>query len=398
MPRKILHLDLDAFYCAVEEQRDPSLVGVPFAVGGRPQERGVVSSCSYAARRLGIRSAMAMAHATRLCPGLRIISPHYKAYARASEGVMEHLRSLTPLVEQISIDEAFLDVSDLSESAETIAFELQATVRDNLILPCSLGVATNKLLAKTANDFGKATAQSEGPPNAITVVHPGDEAAFLAPLPVEALWGVGPKTAERLSALEIYTIGELARCPPAELARLFGKIGHELSLRAKGIDERPIVTHHEPKSFSQEVTFAHDVSDEAHLHRTLHDLSKGTGRRLRKAERAGTTVKLKLRWPDFSTLTRQTTLSRPTDDDDEIYSAALRLFKKVWSQGKAVRLIGVGVSGLAPPARQLSLWEDAPRASEDREDQSQAAVEMVRKRFGDHVLQRGFYPKGRKDR
>ena len=229
-PRKIIHLDLDAFYCAVEEQRDPSLSGKPFAVGGRPEERGVVSSCSYAARRIGVRSAMPMARALKLCPKLRIVSPHYHAYEQTSQRVMQYLHQCTPLVEQISIDEAFLDVSELPESAENLARQLQADIRKNLNLPCSIGVATNKLVAKIATDAGKAAAQSGAAPNAITIVPPGHEQEFLAPLPVQALWGVGPKTAQRLAELGVLTIGELASYPSAELVRLFGKSGHQLSL------------------------------------------------------------------------------------------------------------------------------------------------------------------------
>ncbi|MBI4771414.1 MAG: DNA polymerase IV, partial [Chloroflexi bacterium] len=206
MPRKILHLDLDAFFCAVEEQRDPALRGQAFAVGGRPEARGVVASCSYAARRFGVRSAMPMARAVKLCSGLIIVPSRHKVYSDVSRQVMERLYDLTPLVEQISIDEAFLDVSDLPESGEALARRLQATMRDELRLPCSLGVATNKLVAKIASDVGKAAARTGAPPNAILVVPPGEEAAFLAPLPAAALWGVGPKTATRLAGLGIHTI------------------------------------------------------------------------------------------------------------------------------------------------------------------------------------------------
>ncbi|HKZ68683.1 MAG TPA: DNA polymerase IV, partial [Anaerolineales bacterium] len=211
MPRKILHLDLDAFFCAVEEQRDPSLRGKPFAVGGKPEERGVVASCSYAARQVGVRSAMPMSRALKLCPGLLIVSARHRAYGQTSDKVMAVLHDLTPLVEQISIDEAFLDVSDLPQSAEAIARELQRTIRDQLNLPASLGVATNKLVAKIATDVGKAAARTGDYPSAVMVVPPGEEAAFLAPLPAIALWGVGPKTADQLARLGLKTIGDIAR-------------------------------------------------------------------------------------------------------------------------------------------------------------------------------------------
>ncbi len=197
--RRIIHLDLDAFYCAVEEQRDPSLIGKPFAVGGQPDQRGVVSSCSYAARAHGVRSAMPMRTALNLCPELLIVSSHFSAYRAASQQVMKRLRSLTPLVEQISIDEAFLEVTDLPDPVKEIAHRLQDGIRGDLNLPCSLGIATNKLVAKIATDVGKMAVKKGVSPNAITIVPPGEEAAFLAPLPVRMLWGVGPKTAEKLA-------------------------------------------------------------------------------------------------------------------------------------------------------------------------------------------------------
>ncbi len=210
MPHKIMHLDLDAFFCAVEEQRDASLVGKPFAVGGKPSERGVVASCSYAARQSGVHSAMPMARAVKLCPGLLVVPARHGVYSAVSRQVMARLHNLTGLVEQISIDEAFMDVSDLPEPGLVLAQRLQATIREELSLPCSIGVATNKLVAKMATDVGKASRRGGQPPNAIQVVPPGQEAAFLAPLPIQALWGVGPKTAARLNELGVRTVGDLA--------------------------------------------------------------------------------------------------------------------------------------------------------------------------------------------
>ena len=257
--RTIIHLDLDAFYCAVEQQRDPSLHGKPFAVGGQPESRGVVASCSYAARLLGVHSAMPMAQAVRLCPDLLIVPPQFAAYRATSQLVMQHLHALTPLVEQISIDEAFLDVTALGEPGDILAAQLQATIRDDLALSCSLGVATNKLVAKVATDVGKSLVRSGAMPQAICVVPPGEEAAFLAPLPATALWGVGPRTAEKLAALGIHTIGEIAAWPAADLARRFGQHGEDLARRARGVDTRPIVTERAAKSISQETTFADGV-------------------------------------------------------------------------------------------------------------------------------------------
>ncbi len=380
-----MHLDLDAFFCAVEEKKRPSLRGKPFAVGGKPSERGVVSSCSYPARQFGVRSAMPMGRALRLCPELIILPGDYRAYSAASRQVMEILRALTDQVEQISIDEAFLDASEFSEPADQIARQLQQKIHFELGLPCSLGVASNKLVAKIANDFGKIARRGPEPPNAITIVPPGEEAAFLAPLPTEALWGVGPKTAERLAEMNILTIGDIAACSEEELKRRFGKNGWDLSQRARGIDDRPIVTEHETKSISQETTFARDILDEAILFHTLLKHSQSVGQRLRNSHLTGTTIRLKLRWADFQTVTRQTTLSQPTDQDDEIYRAAEGLFRRAWQPKRPVRLIGVGISGLGPQVHQLSLW-DIPSEKNLRLAQ---VVEELRQRYGDEVFRKG---------
>ncbi len=391
MPRLIMHLDLDAFFCAVEEQRAPSLRGRPFAVGRRPEERGVVASCSYAARRFGVRSAMPMARALRLCPNLIIVPSRHSLYRRVSRQVMERLRRVTPLVEQVSIDEAFLDISDVPESPLTLAQRLQKEIRESLGLPCSIGVAGNKLVAKIATEVGKKSALSSprssppAPPNAITIVPPGEEAAFIAPLPVEMLWGVGPKTASALADLGIYTIGDLARWPEEDLIHRFGEHGRDLARHARGLDERPVVVEHEVKSISQEVTFARDVREDLALRRALQTLSAKVGRRLRKARLAGMTVKIKVRWPDFTTLTRQTTLTQPTDRDDEIAAVAWALLAKVRPSGRAVRLIGVGVSNLGPPVRQLTLWgEDG-----EKTQRLQEALDALRERYGKRIIRRG---------
>ncbi len=385
MPRKILHLDLDAFFCAVEELRDPSLRGRPFAVGGKPEERGVVASCSYAARRFGVRSAMPMSRALKACPGLLVIPGRHRNYHEASERVMARVRGLTPLVEQISIDEAFLDVSDLPQPPEALARQVQADIRQAINLPCSLGAATNKLVAKIATDVGKASSQTDTYPNAITVVPPGAEAAFLAPLPAQALWGVGPKTAERLAALGLRTIGDIARWPQNDLARRFGKMGAELWVRAKGIDDRPVVSSYETKSISQEVTFARDENDAALLRQTLRDLSDGVGHRLRHSELGAVTVKLKLRWPDFTTLSRQITVTAPIDQDDDLFAVAMQLFGQVWRPGRRVRLLGVGVSGLGPRRAQLALLDDGA----EKKKRLQDAVDALKDKFGETIVHRG---------
>jgi DNA polymerase-4 len=385
MPRTILHLDLDAFFCAVEEARDPSLRGKPFAVGGKPDERGVISSCSYAARTLGLRSAMPMSRALRICPGLIVVASRHRLYSEMSEQVMERLGRLTPLLEQISIDEAFLDLSDLRDPIERVARDLQTGIRSELDLPSSIGIATNKLVAKIATEVGKKAAKGGRPPFALTIVPAGEEAAFLAPLPADMLWGVGPKTAARLSELGIHTIGDLARWPEAELTSLFGEHGHDLSHHAHGIDERPVVNEHEIKSISQEITFMRDVSDDKTLASTLRNLSEQVGWRLRQSDLAGGTVKLKIRWPDFTTLTRQSTLPQPTDQGEEIASTAAALLRSVRRSGQAVRLIGVGVSHLGPPIRQLSLWNDGSEKSR----KLQEAVDALQEKYGKGVIKRG---------
>ena len=384
MPRKIIHLDLDAFFCAVEEQRDPTLHGKPFAVGPRPEYRSVVASCSYAARRYGIHSAMPMARALKLCPELIIVSPHYKAYSEASRQVMEYLHTLTYLVEQVSIDEAFLDLTDIPEPVEAVARLMQTHIRVNFKLPCSLGVATNKLVAKIATNVGKAANRSDEPPNAITVVPSGQEAVFLDPLPTDALWGVGPKTATRMAKLNLLTIGDIARYPEKDLLKNFGKYGHELYLHAHGIDDSPIATSHEVKSISQETTYIRDVNDSDTLHRTLFEQSESVGRRIRQAGLSGTTVKIKLRWSDFTTITRQITLDEPTNQDKVIYQNACLLLDHAWQLKKPVRLLGVGVSGLGSHAYQLSLWADGT----EKDRRLQEAVDLLRERYGDKTVKR----------
>lgn len=385
MPRKIIHVDLDAFFCAVEELRDPSLRGKAFAVGGRPELRGVVASCSYAARTYGVRSAMPMARAVKLCRNLIIVSSRHSAYGEVSEQVMARLRDLTALVEPLSIDEAFLDVSDLPDAGEQIARGIQRRIRDELGLPCSLGVATNKLVAKIATDVGKAAARGGNPPNAVTVVPPGGEAQFLAPLPIEALWGVGPKTAAKLHELGVETIGDLARQSERELRARYGAIGHDFWERSRGMDDSPVEVEREVKSVSQEETFARDLRDGDSLRRTLRSQAEAVAGRLRQEERLGSTVRLKLRWPDFTTVSRQCTLPHPTDQDQEIYQAALGLLEKAWRNGRPVRLVGVGVTHLTTAVRQLSLWE----ANSEKGRRLNAAIDLIRERFGENVIERG---------
>jgi DNA polymerase-4 len=348
--RAIIHLDMDAFFAAVEVLENSALAGKPVVVGGRPEERGVVAAASYPARAFGVRSAMPMARALRLCPQVIILSPRHDVYRTYSRQVMAILHEASPLVEQMSVDEAYLDLTDQVdewEEAVGIARRLQARVRDEVGLSSSLGVATNKLVAKVASDHDK--------PGGLTVVWPGEEAAFLAPLPVRVLWGVGPVTAQKLAEIDVTTVGELAGLEEGALDARFGSHGAEMARRARGIDERPVTTERERKSVSQETTFARDLRSADALKEQLERLSQGVAEHLERAELAAGTVAIKLRYTDFTTLTRQMSLSVPTDDAREIYRAALVLLGRVWERDRAVRLLGVAARNLCPPAGQLPL-------------------------------------------
>jgi len=393
--RKVIHLDLDAFFCSVEELRHPELRGKPFAVGGRPETRGVIASCSYAARMCGVHSAMPTSRALRLCPSLILISGEHGHYSEYSRKVMAILGRYSGLIEQVSIDEAFLDVSDLARPGVEIARDIQQAIRQELDLPCSLGIASNKLVAKIATDAGKAGHRGITPPCAILEVPAGGEADFLAPMPVQALWGVGPKTAARLKSLGIHTIGDLARDPEQKLVKLFGKYGHDISRHARGVDNSPIEPEHDIKSISQETTFDRDIADAVRLHQVLRNQSEKVAFRLRSKNLTATTVRIKVRWPDFLTQSRQLTLPRATNQDTVIAHGALTLFDSLWDGKIKVRLIGVGVSGLQPEIWQPSLW-DTPN---DKERRLLAAMDELKDRYGRKIVQRGaaLKPKNTQD-
>lgn len=384
--RVILHLDLDAFFCAVEEIKDPGLRGKAFAVGGSPSGRGVVTSCSYPARKMGVRSAMPAAKALQLCPQLILVSRNHRDYGHYSRLVMDRLRSFTDQVEQISIDEAFLDITNLGPSPREFGLTLQGTILNEIELPNSVGIASNKLVAKIATDVGKMAASGEGPPNALTVVPPGEESAFLAPLPVEMLWGVGPKTKQRLAVFNIETIGDLAAYPEIELLKKFGKHGYELSCRSRGIDPRGIVTERGVKSVSNEVTFPKDLVRKSALLEHLDQLSRQVSRRLQKKSLRGKTVQIKLRWSDFTTLTRQTTLPQAVNDYETIFMTAGTLLDQVWEEDRQVRLIGVGVHNLDTHAHQLGLWD----SDVQKDLKLQETMRKLREKYGENVISRGI--------
>lgn len=386
MARKIIHLDLDAFYCAVEELLDPSLGGKAFAVGGSPDGRGVVASCSYAARNYGVRSAMPMSRARQLCPHLVILRWSKGEYGKRSKEVMTILKTYSDQVEQISIDEAFLDIGDNLQPAEKIARQLQQSINRQTRLPCSLGVASNKLVAKIATDVGKAAIKTDTYPNAIQVVPAGLEAEFLAPLPARMLWGVGPKTYLMLESLGLYTIGDIAHWPETDFIQRFGQMGSDLVRRAKGIDNSKVHNSRETKSISHENTFGQDIADAQFLLGVIRTHCKSIVTSLKREHLRGSTIKIKLRWPHFETITRQTTLPEPTDDFDTIFRTAEALFWQNWKQSIPVRLIGVGISGFSAPSQQLSLW-DAPDHA--RQDQLQQAIHKLQQKFGDDVITRG---------
>jgi DNA polymerase-4 len=376
MPRTILHIDLDAFFCSVEERLNPGLHDRPFVVAGAAGKRGVVASASYAARPFGVRSAMPTAQALRLCPTLIVVTPRHGRYGEESDVVMRMLRDAAPVVEQTSIDEAFLDVSDDPRPGREVAAALQAAIGSERGLPSSWGVATNKMVAKIATEVGK--------PRGLVVVPPGEEAAFLAPLPVGMLWGVGPKTTPLLIREGVRTIGELAALSADRLTTLFGDRGPELASQALGLDDRPVVEEREPQSMSSETTFARDVASGAELHRVLLGLSEEVGGRLRQAGLAGSTVRIKLRWPNFTTITRQQRLRQPTDQDGEIYRSARALFDQAWRTGRPVRLLGVAVSALRAPFRQLNLFD----RSWEEDERLLQAIDAIRSRYGQDAVRR----------
>jgi len=297
---------------------------------------------------------------------------------------MAILEDISPMVEQVSVDEAFVDVSDLPQPIREICIELQARVARETGLPCSIGAATNKLVAKVANDFGKSSVKTGKAPRKITIVAPGREGEFLAPLDIQALWGIGPKTAERLRARGFTTIGQIAKLTDEELKLYFGSHGESMREHARGIDHSIVHSFGELKSVSNETTFHEDSSDLDFILNKLRVLSDKVGYRLRKKNLAGSVVSIKLRYSDFTTLTRQQSLKNLTDLDDEIFTSAKKLLVANLVPGRAVRLIGVGVSNLDEPARQLSIFE--PEL--DRKEDLAAAIDKLKDRYGKDVIKR----------
>ncbi len=377
--RTILHVDLDAFFAAVEQRDRPELRGRPVIVGGGgPHDRGLVSTASYEARRFGVRSAMPLRTAGALCPDAVFLPVDGRKYAAVSREVMAILRRFTPLVEPVSIDEAFLDVTAseaLFGDGQAIARSIKAAVRDEILLTSSVGVATTKLVAKIASDLRK--------PDGLVVVAPGDEAAFLAPLEVTRLWGVGPRTATALRELGVATIGDLAALPVDHLVRRLGRHGAALHDRALGIDPDPVEDPEAAKSIGHEHTFDTDTNDRDTIERTLLAMAEGVSGRLRRAGLRAGTVAVKIRSSDFRTVTRQRTLAEPTDLTEPIWHTALELARPEL-RGIRVRLIGVTASHLATP-HQLALFA----VEDDRRRRAELAADDIRRRFGQRSVTRG---------
>ncbi len=389
--RAILHVDLDAFFAAVEQLDHPEWRGRPVIVGGDPAKRGVVSTASYEARRFGIRSAMPSARAVKLCPDAIWAPARFERYRELSKAVRSIFESETPLVQPVSIDEAFLDVTPgefADEDPVAIAERIRARVAE-LGITCSAGLATSKTVAKIASDYQK--------PDSLTIVSPGTEAAFLAPLPVSVMSGIGPQTVGRLERLGVVTLGDLARFDDSTALEVLGSYGPSLVRRARGIDDRSVHENAPAKSVSNERTFATDVHDPAELGCALEALVERVGSRLRAKGMAGRTVTVKLRYSDFTTRTIQRTLAAATDNEHDFLSVARELVGSAWSPGVGVRLLGVGLSGFDERVEQLELLcDDAASggaSAHDREvsrrDSLARGLDAVRGRFGDGALRFG---------
>jgi len=382
--RIIAHIDMDAFYASIEALDNPELKGRPIIVGG-VSGRGVVSAASYEARRFGVHSAMPMYRARKLCPNGVFLPVRINRYREVSKVVIQCLENFSPLVEQISIDEAYVDLTGtrlidggVIDAAKTIKGEIFSRTS----LTCSVGVSTSKLVAKIASDMDK--------PDGLTVVAPVEVLDFLASLPIEKVPGVGAKSKEKLNELGVRLVGDLRRFKPGELVKRFGRFGEWLERVAYGIDDSPVVPYHEPRSISAERTLEKDTSDISLLKREVLDLSERVGRRLRARGFTCRTVVLKLRLSDLRRLTRRVTLRTPTQSSEVIFREAFSMLRG-FSFEKDVRLVGVGVTGLESrvgTVRQASLFEEKD-SFERKWEKAERAIDEVIRRFGSDALKRG---------
>lgn len=380
--RQIIHLDMDAFYASVEMRDNPSLKGQPVIVGGSKQ-RGVVSAASYEARKFGIHSAMPMATAMRLCPQGHYRPVRMARYKEVSDQIFAVFSCYTPLIEPLSLDEAFLDVTAslrLFGPAEKIAREIKDTVREKIGLTVSAGIASSKLIAKIASDLEK--------PDGLTVVPEGLVRRFLSPLPIEKLWGVGKVTRKDLALLNVKTIGDLSRLPKDLLQRRFGQQGLQLYFLSRGIDDREVQPERKVKSLGREETFMEDILDQTRAAKEILTLSQRVSKRLRRHGMAGRTVTLKVTYHDFSQITRSSTLPDPTDDGGTIYRFCLDLLAKTEVGRKAIRLLGVSLSQLARPGEgQLRLFNGPSGA--DKERKLNRAMDMIQDKYGEQAIRPG---------
>lgn len=381
-----MHVDLDAFYASVEQLRRPELRGKPVVVGGtgEPGERGVVAAASYEVRPFGVRSAMPLSRARRLCPTATFVPCDFPAYREASRAVFGVLDHYAPVIEPLALDEAYLDLTGqeaLMGPPSAVAQRLRDEVKRGCGLDISIGVASCKLVAKVASDLRK--------PRGLVVVPAGEEATFLATLPLQKLPGCGPATVTRLARVGVRTIGELAALPDPLLGELFGRYGRQLGAHARGIDPSPVLPPGEPKSISREVTFDRDLRDPVRLRAMALGLLQDVSQSLRAHRLAARTVVLKIRYQPFDTQSRQATLATASDRDDDLSRALTELLDTQVDRSRAVRLIGAGVSNLEAGATQLSLLETRP-SSRARLD---AQLDTLRARFGDRVIARGMAPR-----
>jgi len=373
---------MDAFYASVEQRDDPGLQGKAVIVGGNPRERGVVAAASYEARKYGVHSAMPSRTAFKLCPEGVFVYPNMKKYGKVSREIMAILEGFTPFVEPVSVDEAFLDVTGAvwkHGDAVTLARRIKARIKEETGLTASVGVAPNKFLAKLASDLKK--------PDGLAVITEEDKVEVLAPLPISKIWGVGKVSEKRLQELGIRTIGDLQRFSPEELRRRMGNMAGHLQALARGEDDRVVETEWESKSISSENTFDVDTADLRQIKSCLLEQCEEVGTRLRAEKVAARTVQLKLRYADFTTLTRRQTLTKPTQDEMMLYEVAKRLLDAEEIEGKQIRLIGIGGSNLVAPEIQNDLFEK----TDEKRARLGKAVDELRGKMGRGVIKRLKY-------
>lgn len=377
----ILHIDMDAFYASVEIRDNPKLRGLPVVVGGSPKGRGVVSAASYEARKFGIYSAMPAAQAIRLCPNAVFIKPRMHLYATISKQIREVFFRFTSLVEPLSLDEAFLDVSGCEQlfgDGPTIARAIKDAIRDELQLTASAGVAPNKFLAKLSSDLDK--------PDGLVVVPPDDIEGFLDPLSIERVWGVGKKTLKKFHRINVKTIKDLRGLDRKTLSQLFGINSEHFWRLSRGLDSRPVVPDRIAKSVSHETTFHRDIIEREPLRAWLMELAEQVGRRLRRHEIRGRTVQIKIRFSDFRTITRSLSLSEPTAATDQLETAVEELLSRV-EICDGVRLVGMGVSNLTSnKVSQQMLFDGESQARKQRLDEMK---DELKNRFGHDAIRRG---------